>query len=58
MGDSVPVDELYDTETDPHELNNLWNDPGSSSEKARLIEMMLREKFALDEMAPKAEFCA
>ena len=50
--------ELYDHHNDPHELNNLWNDPGSSSEKAQLIEMMMREKFSLDEMAPKAEFCA
>ena len=33
MEDSVPVDELYDTETDPHELNNL-------AQKAAHLEIM------------------
>ncbi|MEE2746684.1 MAG: sulfatase-like hydrolase/transferase [Pseudomonadota bacterium] len=50
--------ELYDRYNDPFELNNLWTDTNTAGEKALLLEMMMRERFVLDEMAPKAEFCA
>ncbi len=50
--------ELYDHQNDPLELDNLWNDPGTKADKSLLLEMMMRERFNLDEMAPKADFCA
>ena len=50
--------ELYDHTEDPFELNNLWKNPASQPDKAILLEMMMRERFNLDEMSPKAEFCA
>ncbi len=50
--------ELYDHHNDPFELNNLWKDPSAGADKSLLLEMMMRERFSLDEMAPKAEYCA
>jgi len=50
--------ELYDHHNDPFELNNLWRDPSAGPDKSLLLEMMMRERFSLDEMAPKAEYCA
>lgn len=46
--------ELYDRDNDPLELVNLWNDPSAKADKALLLEMMMRERIALDDMAPKA----
>jgi arylsulfatase A-like enzyme len=34
--------ELYDLENDPGEFVNLWDDPSSAAEKARLLERLLR----------------
>ena len=42
MGDSVPVDELYDTETDPHELNNL----AKEAEHLEIMELLKRNLFS------------
>ena len=42
MGDSVPVDELYDTETDPHELNNL----AQEAEHLEIMELLKRNLFS------------
>jgi len=50
--------ELYDHHNDPFELNNLWKDANAQADKSLLLEMMMRERFILDEMSPKAEFCA
>ena len=42
MGNSVPVDELYDTETDPHELNNL----AQEAEHQEIMELLKRNLFS------------
>ena len=42
MEDSVPVDELYDTETDPHELNNL----AQVAEHQEIMELLKRNLFS------------
>ena len=42
MEDSVPVDELYDTETDPHELNNL----AKEAEHLEIMELLKRNLFS------------
>ncbi|MCC6474248.1 MAG: sulfatase-like hydrolase/transferase, partial [Burkholderiales bacterium] len=44
-----PHAELFDLREDPHELRNLWNDPGFAKVKAELLERMVRESIhALD----------
>jgi len=50
--------ELYDHQNDPLELNNLWNDPAAAADKSMMLEMMMRERMAHDEMAPKAVYSA
>jgi arylsulfatase A-like enzyme len=50
--------ELYDRDNDPEEINNLWNDPGAAADKAALLEMMMRERIALEDMSPRATYCA
>ena len=42
MEDSVPVDELYDTETDPHELNYL----AQEAEHLEIMELLKRNLFS------------
>ena len=43
--------ELYDLRNDPHEMRNLWKDPGYATERRRLEDLikarpgMLREQF-------------
>ena len=34
--------ELYDLESDPEEVRNLWNDPASATLKAHLMELLLQ----------------
>jgi len=50
--------ELYDRDEDPHEIHNLWDDPGISKQKAELIEMWMLERMALEDMAPRSIYCA
>ena len=52
------IGELYDRDNDPLELTNLWNDPAAQGDKAKLMEMMIRERIALEEWAPRAKSCA
>jgi arylsulfatase A-like enzyme len=49
-----PQGELFDREADPHELRNLWNDPGAARVKAGLMERLLRERLALVDVLPLA----
>jgi hypothetical protein len=50
--------ELYDHYNDPAEVNNLWKDSNAASDKALLLEMLMHERIALDDMSPKALYCA
>jgi len=50
--------ELYDRENDPDEIYNLWNDPAAAEDKAELLELMMRERIALEDMAPRAIYNA
>ena len=34
------------------------NDPGAAADKAALLEMMMRERIALEDMSPRATYCA
>jgi arylsulfatase A-like enzyme len=53
-----PLGELFDRETDPLELNNLWNDPGAQGLKKELFEVMLRETLRHQDKGPRAVYCA
>lgn len=44
--------ELYDLETDPTEVNNLFDDPSTAHIKADLTETMLRRMIELQDRAP------
>ncbi len=44
--------ELYDLQTDPHEMENLFDNPEAASTKARITEIMLRRMIALQDRAP------
>lgn len=46
--------ELFDRETDPHELRNLWNDPGSAAKRAELTERLLRSRLEMVDVLPLA----
>ena len=44
--------ELYDLVNDPHELNNLFDDPAAQGIRARMFEAMAREMMLTDDRAP------
>ena len=48
----VPGGELYDLETDPDELNNLWNDVDHRDIRMELTESFLRRIVELQEDSP------
>ncbi|MEM6824935.1 MAG: sulfatase-like hydrolase/transferase [Pseudomonadota bacterium] len=50
--EGVDWGELYDLETDPGELKNLWDDPCASAEKARLLEALVRAELAHVDQTP------
>jgi hypothetical protein len=49
-----PRGELFDRETDPHELHNIWDHPGAAGIRAELTERLLRERLALVDVLPLA----
>jgi hypothetical protein len=46
--------ELYDFSDDPHELNNLWDEPKSKSLRAELTEKLARKMMELADSSPLA----
>ena len=46
--------ELYEFSNDPHELNNLWDDPKSKHLRAELIEKLARKMMELADTSPLA----
>lgn len=50
--------QLFDLATDPGELHNLWDDPGSANEKQRLLNELLewRMQSSVDTMNVAADF--
>jgi arylsulfatase A-like enzyme len=52
LWEGVPFAELYDLESDPHELDNRWADPACSTKRAELTERMLLKMIDLQDRAP------
>lgn len=50
--------ELFDRDSDPHELRNLWFDNKFKAKKAELMEGMLREMIRLGDSVPRATHVA
>lgn len=50
--------ELFDRNSDPHEINNLWSQDKFSHKRAQLTESMLREMIRLTDTAPLATHIA
>jgi len=46
--------ELYDFTTDPHELNNLWNEPSARSRRHDMMEHLARKLMELADTSPLA----
>lgn len=44
--------ELYDLQTDPHEIENLYNEESAQGTKAQLTDIMLRRMIDLQDRAP------
>ena len=44
--------ELYDLANDPHEMDNLWDDPGSDAVKGELFERLARKQMGLVDRSP------
>ena len=45
-------DELYDLQTDPDEIHNLYGQPGIGDIQAELTRLMLERTIALQDTAP------
>ena len=50
--------ELFDRNTDPHEMNNLWSDPAAQAQLHDMTERMLAERMRLTDTAMLSPFMA
>lgn len=50
--DSSDFGELYDLESDPEELTNLWDDPASAAEKSRMLLILGKLEVAVMDRIP------
>ena len=46
--------ELYDFAADPHELDNLWNEPGAQPLRQELTEQLARKMIEMTDTSPLA----
>ena len=44
--------EIYDLENDPHEMDNLWDDPGHLATRAELMEILARKQIDYVDRSP------
>jgi arylsulfatase len=49
----VPWGELYDLQSDPHELHNLWDEPASAAQKLALTERLAQTMMEHAETSPR-----
>lgn len=54
----MPGGQLYNRNEDPNETHNLWDDANSQAQRAKLMELMLREMIRLGDTAPFATHIA
>ena len=52
--EGVDWGELYDLAKDPHEMNNLWDDPQSHDRRYELTEKLARKMMELADSSPLA----
>jgi arylsulfatase A-like enzyme len=52
MYDRVSWGELYDRESDPEEVHNLWNDPSAAPLRAEVMEQLVHSMLAFSETSP------
>ena len=50
---NVPWGELYDLKADPHELHNLWDEPGSAAIRYELTERLVQKMMDMAERSPR-----
>ncbi len=50
--DGVSWGELYDTQSDPDEMVNLWDDPASAGLRTELLQRLAQKMIALAETSP------
>jgi arylsulfatase len=46
--------EIYDYATDPHELDNLWNEPSAQPLRQELTEQLARKMMEMTDTSPLA----
>ncbi len=46
--DGEPGGLLYDLESDPHEMRNLWNEPGGEAVRVRMVDTLMRQMIRSD----------